>query len=245
MQQSAYHVKTEVFEGPLDLLLSLIEKRKLFINDISLASVTDDYLRHLEEHQNGVSLAETAQFVLVGSTLLLIKSRSLLPALSVTEDEQGSIDDLERRLHVLGVYRSAGKVIQKRYGTERVYCRQRVRNTTPRFSPGTTLSSEILHTAARAVCAALPVFAQPLREATVEKVLSLDAMMEHLTERINKSMEISFKEFAGDNVGKVQVIVSFLAMLELVRQGVVRVEQAAHEEDIHISSEGVGMPQYG
>jgi segregation and condensation protein A len=242
--QTNYHVKTEVFEGPLDLLLSLIEKRKLFISDISLASVTDDYLRHLENHESGVPLAETAQFVLVGSTLLLIKSRSLLPVLQVTQEEQTSIDDLERRLHVLGVYRTVGKALQKQYGSVRLYRRRRVREVVPRFAPGATLSREGLHDAVRRVCASLPVFAQPLREATVEKVLSLDKMMEQLTERINNSMELSFKEFAGNNAGKVQVIVSFLAMLELVRQGVVRVEQGAHQEDIRISSEQVGTPKY-
>jgi segregation and condensation protein A len=243
--QSGYQVKTEVFEGPLDLLLSLIEKRKLFINDISLASVTDDYLRHLDEFHEGVPLADTAQFVLVGSTLLLIKSRSLLPVLQVTEEEQGSIDELEQRLHVLGIYRSASTALRRRYGTVLLCRRRRIKNTDVRFAPGNTLSQDMLHAAAQRVCASLPVFIKPLREATVQKVLSLDKIMSDLTDRINKNMEVSFKEFAGSSEGKVQLVVAFLAMLELVRQGVARVEQAAHEEDIRISRDSVGVPRYG
>ena len=73
-----FTVKTQSFEGPLDLLLDLIEKRKLFINDISLVKVTDDFIAHVRQFEN-LPMAESAHFILVASTLLLIKSKSLLP----------------------------------------------------------------------------------------------------------------------------------------------------------------------
>src|SRR3989344_1126361 len=95
--QSDYHIKTEAFQGPLDLLLQLIEKRKLHINDISLAHITDDYLAHIAGLET-FPLKEAAHFILVASTLVLIKSRSLLPSLSLTDEEEGDIKDLERRL---------------------------------------------------------------------------------------------------------------------------------------------------
>ena len=84
---SAYKVQLPIFEGPLDLLLDLIEQRKLLINDISLAKVTDDYLAHIKE-QGNFSLPGAAHFILVASTLLLIRSRSLLPSLALAEEEE-------------------------------------------------------------------------------------------------------------------------------------------------------------
>jgi len=83
----SFAIKTEVFEGPMDLLLDLVEKRKLLINDISLAEVTDEYMRHVATMQEA-SLPGTAQFVQMAATLLLIKSKSLLPVLELTEDEE-------------------------------------------------------------------------------------------------------------------------------------------------------------
>ena len=82
-----FTVKTKDFEGPLDLLLDLIEKRKFFINDLSLAKVTDDFIAHIQQFEN-LPMGESAHFILVASTLLLIKSRSLLPQLNLTEEEQ-------------------------------------------------------------------------------------------------------------------------------------------------------------
>ena len=74
----SFIVKQQHFEGPLDLLLSLIEKRKLFINDIALAKVTDDFISHIQS-LNQFPMADSANFILIASTLLLIKSKSLLP----------------------------------------------------------------------------------------------------------------------------------------------------------------------
>jgi len=94
-----FKVKMEGFEGPLELLLSLIEKRKLPINDVSLATVTDDYIGHIET-QKEFPLSQTSHFVLVASTLLLIKSKSLIPTLELTEDEEEDMENLERRLRL-------------------------------------------------------------------------------------------------------------------------------------------------
>ena len=97
MHSEHYKIKLDGFEGPFDLLLDLIEKRKLHINDISLSKVTDDYISHVKSIQH-FPIALSANFILIASTLLLIKSKSLLPALQLTEEEQMSIEDLENRL---------------------------------------------------------------------------------------------------------------------------------------------------
>lgn len=76
MEQTAYHVRMPAFEGPFELLLSLIEKRKVFAGDVSLADVADEYIAHIRG-LSSFPVADAAGFLLVASTLALMKSRSL------------------------------------------------------------------------------------------------------------------------------------------------------------------------
>ncbi len=239
-----YRIKTKVFDGPLDLLLALIEKRKLLINDISLSEVTDDYLKHLEDYQE-LPIAETAQFVLVGSTLLLIKSKSLLPVLSLTEEEKDSIADLEFRLKLLDKYKTISKSLLKIFGINRVYSKLHVKKYKPKFSPDENMTLENMHLSMQSVLDNLPRLKNNLPKKIVQKVISLEDMMDRLTKRINSNMQVSFRQFSsGVEGGKLNMIVSFLAMLELVRQGMIRVEQSEKFSDIDMHADVIDTPSY-
>lgn len=243
----SYTLRTEGFEGPLDLLLALIEKRKLLINDVSLAEVTDDYLHYLERHPE-FPVAETAQFVLVGSALLLIKSRSLLPVLTLSEEERCSIEDLEARLKLLERYRTCVADLEKCREGGRLYRRTRTRAQELVFTPFQTLTAQGMYDAMCAAVRELPIHAPKLSETIVRKVVSLEDMMERLVGRINECVQVSFRDFAGGGSAskeKVTVIVSFLAMLELIRRGVVRVEQETRFGDITMRTDTVQVPRYG
>jgi segregation and condensation protein A len=245
---TAYRIKTAVFEGPLDLLLDLIEKRKLFINDVSLAAVTDDYIEYVNR-EGVLELPEAAHFVYIASTLLLIKSKSLLPTLSLTEEEAGDIQDLERRLTLYKRFKELSTDLRRSFGRSPAYFKREVADVSV-FSPGETLTPGALLKAVRRVCAEFP----PLRELTravVEKVMSLEEMIDALAARITKSLRMSFKEFSGEGSeksaergAKLNVIVSFLALLELVKRGAARVEQSAAFDDIVIEADTVEMPRY-
>jgi segregation and condensation protein A len=254
--QPTIHVKTEVFEGPLDLLLNLIEKRKLLINEISLAQVADEYVDYLKRHPE-FPLGETAHFLLVASTLVLIKSKSLLPQLELSSEEQESVDELEERLRLYQIFRDAGKGVQARFGTfylfeplEQQGRRRRAELTEedkdPRFHPDQRCTREELRAALGRVIEALPPSEAPTPKAVVAKVVSLEEMIDRLSERVTRSLRTSFREFSGHGrEEKVNVVVSFLAMLELVKQGMLRVEQGRHFDDILIESNEVTMPHYG
>src|SRR3990167_9179602 len=116
----SFKIKTDIFEGPLDLLLSLIEKRKLLINEISLSKVADDFIGYLKTHES-FPIAKTAHFILVASTLLLIKSKSLLPSLELTEEESASIEDLELRLRIFRKFKELTKGLTLIFGKEVIY----------------------------------------------------------------------------------------------------------------------------
>ncbi len=242
MAENSFTIKTEVFEGPLDLLLSLIEKKKLFINDISLAKVADDYISHLQSHEQ-FPIAQSADFLVIASTLLLIKSRSLIPSLNLTSEEQQDVNDLERRLKVYARIKELSNHLKKMFG-ENIIFPAEPRKAVPVFSPDSSMTKENLVSAIKSVIQALPKV-ENIPKAVVKKVISLEEMIGNLTTRIQSSIKLSFKEFA--NVGKeekVNVIVSFLAMLELVKQGIVNVRQSDHFADIEIETQSAGVPHY-
>ncbi len=240
---TTYHVKTDVFEGPLDLLLSLIEKRKLLINDISLATVADDFIAYIENHTE-FPMAETAHFILVGSTLLLIKSKSLLPTLMLTEEEEASIEDLEHRLALYKRYKELSVHIAARFGKKPLFFKLPVKLREPVFAPDAAMTIAGLHEAIAGVLARKPE-SQRETQATVKKVMSLEEMIEQLHARVQSSIRMSFQEFSGaKSKEKVEIVVSFLALLELIKRGAVQAKQDEHFSDILIETETVGIPHY-
>ncbi len=240
---TTYKVKTESFEGPLDLLLSLIEKRKLFINDISLSKVSDDYVAYIQTMGN-FPIADSADFILIASTLLLIKSKSLLPNLTLTEEEEGDIENLELRLKIYQRMRELSKHVKDKFGDKIIFSAQ-PRKAEPVFSPDESMTATNFYQAIKNAICNLPKPEKSLPKVVVKKIISLEETIENLTKRIQSSFKMSFREFSKfGQQEKVNVIVSFLAMLELVKQGVVRVNQERRTDDIQMESGSVGVPHY-
>jgi segregation and condensation protein A len=238
-----FKIKTHVYEGPLDLLLNLIEKRKLFINDISLSKVADDYIAYVNSVGH-LPIAESAQFILIASTLLLIKSKSLLPTLNLTEEEETSIQDLEQRLKLYQRIRDLTVHVKDRFGKNIIFEKNPSKVMTVVFSPDASMTIDSLASAIQDVLKNIPK-KETIPKATVKKVISLEEMIGSLTERIKSALKMSFKDFAGvGKVEKVNVIVSFLAMLELVKQDVINVSQEKDFADIDIETQEIGVPRY-
>ncbi len=231
--EQKYSIKTPIFEGPLDTLLSLVEKRKLFINDISLAQVADDFISHIKNLQD-FPIAESADFILIASTLVLIKSKSLLPNLSLTEEEEQSIDDLQDRLRQYQKFKALAVHLRQRFGINISYLRLPPREKKIVFSPDENITADNFFETIKSIIADLPPKETPPK-ATVAKVISLEEMISRMSERINKTIQMSFKDFSGaGKKDKLTVIISFLAMLELVKQGIIRVKQEKDFQDIEI-----------
>ncbi len=244
MENQIFQIKTTGFEGPFGLLLELIEKRKFHINDVSLAAVTEDYLSHMNK-LGGLSSAEIASFVFVASTLILIKSKSLLPNLSLTSEEEGDIKNLEERLRLYELFTKLGINIKNNFGEKIIFAPLERKNDVLVFLPDERITKESMMGFAKTVLGAMPkkVF---LPEVEVRKVISIEEMISNLTERIKTSINMSFKDFAGLPAGvgkartreeKVFVIVGFLAMLELVRNGILDAIQEGGFADIIINKE--------
>ncbi|HEY4478524.1 MAG TPA: ScpA family protein [Candidatus Paceibacterota bacterium] len=238
-----FKIKTEVFEGPLDLLLSLIEKRKLFINDIALSKVTDDYIHHIERFDK-LPIGESAQFILIASTLLLIKSRSLLPTLSLTEEEEEDMHGLEIRLKIYKRIKEASINVKDLYGKEIIFQQTGQRVVEPIFSPHESMNLLSLVKIIKEIINNLPK-KEKVPKAIIRKVISIEEMIDNLTKRITTGLRMSFKDFSNSHKGeKVNIIVGFLAMLELVKQGTIHVSQDKSFGDIQMETKSVGVPRY-
>ncbi len=237
-----FRVKQEAFEGPLDVLLTLIEKHKFAVSDISLAKVADDYIAYVKTLAN-FPVADSANFVLIASTLVLIKSKSLLPSLELSEEEQGSIADLERRLKIYQRMKELAVGVRGRFGKQVLFAPEE-REVAPVFAPDRNMSLSSIAAAIKDVLKNLPK-KEFLPKAVVAKVMSLEEMITHLTKRVSENLRMSFRDFSGGNKSdRVHVIVSFLAMLELVKQGVISVIQESHRSDIVMETAQVGVPKY-
>jgi segregation and condensation protein A len=178
MDELKYSVKTPVFEGPLDLLLDLIEKRKLFVSDVSLAAVTDDFVRYIETHEE-FPIEESAEFIVLASTLMLIKSRSLLPSLPLTEEETASIEDLELRLKLYQKTRELAAELKKLYGRHVIYERVPRMKEVVIFSPDSKTDIKNLSDALERVLESLPK-KEVMQKVMVRKIISLEQTIEKL-----------------------------------------------------------------
>lgn len=228
------------------MLLDLIEKRKLHISDVSLAQVTEDYLQYMN-NLGGLPPAEVSSFVLVASTLLLIKSKSLLPNLDLTSEEEGDIRSLGERLRLYELFTKLSLNIKKDFGKKIIFAPLERKNDILVFLPDNQITKDSMMAFAKNVLGAMPknVF---LPEVEVRTVISIEEMIDKLTDRIKNSLKMNFKEFAGKaetKEEKVVVIVGFLAMLELVRQGIMNATQNDNFQDIIIEKTEVTVETHG
>ena len=228
----SYQVKLQQFEGPLPLLLELIEKQKLDITTVSLAQVADDFLGYLETGKN-INLANLSEFLLIASHLILIKSKALLPFFEFTKEEEEDIEDLEERLKE---YRRFKKVAIK---LSEDWMKQNIS-----FSKEAE-KVEVVETEMPDITTAnlkdliLEVIKQNEKEELMEEeilevTVSLEEKITDLRNTILKRAKISFNETIKDSKNKIEVVVSFLAVLEMLKQKFVMVKQENAFGDILI-----------
>ncbi len=243
ISENSYIVKTTGFEGPFSLLLNLIESRKLFVNEISLSQVTEDYISYINKLDN-LSHVEISNFVVVAATLILIKSKSLLPNMNLTSEEEGEIVNLEDRLRLYEVFSKLAINVKEQFGKNIIFSPLERKMEKEIFVPDIHIDIQTMNALVSEVLEKIPKKIE-LQEVEVKKVISIEEMIDDLTQRIQNSMQLNFKEFTGHNGEKraftkeerVVVIVGFLAMLEMVRQGIVNVIQNDNFQDIIIEKE--------
>ncbi|MCS6896385.1 MAG: segregation/condensation protein A [Nitrospira sp.] len=232
-----YHVRIENFEGPLDLLLHLIKKNQINIYDIPIALITRQYLDYIEAMRT-FNLNVAGDFLVMAATLLQIKSKMLLPADHGDHDEEEGPDpreELVRRLLEYKAYKDAASRLDER---ERMWQEMFVRGKGPQEAS----TSEDMSLDEVSLFDLVDALQNILDRDSGKKFIEI--LPDHLTvrERMNRILEllenkeaVSFAELFEPASHRLVVIVTFLALLELIRLRVVRAFQAGLFEPILVS----------
>lgn len=212
--------KLEKFQGPLGLLLQIIEKEELDITEVSLAKIADQYLEYIR-NLSEIDAEEMADFLVVAAKLLLIKSRALLPYLSPEEDEE--IEELEQQLKMYQEFLEATKKIEKMLGKKkfmfaREFNRQAILASNNIFSPPKKLEKDSLREVFEDILGRIKPIQEKLEEGKIEDNIKIEDKIRSIKELILKRIKFSFKSLFASSASKTEKIVSFLALLELVKQ---------------------------
>lgn len=225
--EDLYKIKLPVFEGPLDLLLHLIRDNKIDIYDIPISFITHQYLQYIDMMKD-LDLEVAGEFLVMASTLVQIKSKMLLPVDETSEEEQMEDPRLElvQRLLEYQAYRDAASILKEREDDSlKVFHR-----------PPLELEEEVeaekepylfdvnIFDLLGAFKKILDTAPPEVRKITRE-TLTVKDRMTAIVEMIENIDSIRFEEVFKDNFTKSQLIVTFLALLELLRLGLVRAYQ--------------------
>jgi segregation and condensation protein A len=238
-QVSNYTINTPVYEGPLDLLLQLIERSELDITKLALAQVTDQYLEYIHTLAD-LSADEVSAFLVIAAKLLQIKSEALLPRPPVREPgEEDPGDALARQLIAYKRYREIAAILMQR---EEAGLRTYLRVAPPPKLEGNVdlegLSIEDIALAAQDVFADLN-FSDALKNAVPPYRVTVREKIFLITDSLRKQPHVAFWSLIGKGYSRLEIVVTFLAMLELIKRHLVRVSQEDLFGDISLEvSEG-------
>ena len=221
----AYSVKIEQFEGPLDLLLKLVESEKLEITQVSLLEVTEPFLTHVHEHRGQIPPQDLADFLVVAAKLVYLKSKALMPGLYDEELEEGP--NLEEQLRLYRAFAKAAERIDELVKNRRVSFGRSKRRLVKRetlFSPPEGITSDDLRIAFLRVAKRLePILRLP--KVAVTRSITIEDKIDQLTQRVHSMMRVSFHKMLAESKDRYEMVVSFLALLELVKQRIVQYDQ--------------------
>lgn len=233
--ERALRVSVAVFDGPLDLLLNLVKERQLDIATVPLASIADQYLAYIQA-MDALDVELAADYLVVAATLVFLKSKALLPPipLEFAGDGEESAESVEARLRerliAYSKYRDAGADLKARAAEAAAFYLR---------SDGGDPSAELVQRyridvvkLAGALSAALRA-AKPEKRTIVRERVSLVEQMEHISRTVRRERRTTFFSLCA-GLDRVAIIVTFLALLELVRRERVRIAQAESFGDIEI-----------
>lgn len=222
-----YKVNIEKFEGPLDLLLEIIEAKKLSLIEISLAQVTDQFISYLEKLGKR-DPEEIIQFLVIASRLALLKSRELIPSDETTAIEQeGNLKELERQLALYQPFRKAAEQL-KRLEKERasLYHRQAFAGFKNIFYFPRGLNTNHLN---RVLDELLKTITSPKRipQARLKDIIPLQMCIKYLSKAIKQEKKLDFLKFIKEEKEE-RRLVYFLGVLELSRLGKINTDQKSN-----------------
>ncbi len=241
-----FNVRTNVFEGPLDLLLQLVTKHQVEVTAVGLTEVVGEYLSFLDEMKQ-LDLEVTSEFLLIAATLIQLKAHSLLPGRDDLEidDELALIEERDRllsRLLACVTFKDVAAVLQRRMQDAN---RHVPRVSGPDQQIATPVSELVLPTDAHGLAAlAGRVFARSLSEPDLDHLdldlPSVESAIDEIRTRVAELTMASFEDLTDHCTRPVEVAAYFLAVLELARWGLLEISQADWQSEITVRARDEG-----
>ncbi|MDY7040127.1 MAG: segregation/condensation protein A [Chloroflexota bacterium] len=240
----SYQVHLPVFEGPLDLLLHLIEREELDITSVSLAQVTDQYLVYLSLMEEPPAEV-LADFLVIAAKLLLIKSRALLPqppGILLTEEEDVGADLARQLIEYRQMKRAAESLRRREENGLRAYLRLA---PPPHLERRLNLEDVTLDDLMAAVRQALSVVppAPPVSEVVAPMKITIADRIATIRAALQTSPRVSFNRLLTKSAGRLEIIVTFLAVLELIKGGHIDIRQDRLFGEIFILAAPTPLPE--
>lgn len=230
-----YVVKTQQYEGPFDILLDLIESQKMDITRISLAVIADQYIEYIQ-NRDQISLTYLADFLSIAAKLVLIKSKALLPILRFDEEEESDMEELERQLAALKAVKDVipefGKLFQN---PKSQFARKGMWGISPQFTPPSEILLQDIRDAFLVSLNSIPQL-DKLEEKVITDIISLEKRIVYVQNMVAIRAKVAFSEVIKNTDNPSEVIVSFLALLELVKQKIIFASQKDVFQEIELTS---------
>lgn len=228
-----YEVKISKFEGPLDLLLELIENEELDITEIALAEVTSRYLTEVSKLDP--KAYDVAEFLVIASKLIYLKSRAILPTIA-TEEEEAEIEDLKAKLEIYKKYKEAarqfGNILDEH---KRSYPAKKPRVALSKFIPPKGVEIKDLWVMFQKLLSDMP---EELVREEVElpsEKITIEEKVAYLESVFAKKEKCKFSHVIKEAKSKLEAVITFLAVLELVKLKKIKVIQDSNFKDIELS----------
>lgn len=228
----AFTIEHAEFSGPLALLLDVIEKKNLPITTVSLAKVADDFLAYIEHRD--VPSDELADFLIVASRLIYLKSCELMPYLKIDEEDAAAAK-LEDQLRLYQEFVAAAVKLEERYVVNAMFTRPAVKakERAQSFSPSKNMTLETLRDGFKSILKRLEPFFT-LQESSLERTKSIEERIDELKATLETRAKLKFRDMIAISGTKREIVVSFLALLELLRRRHITAHQEEHGADIHL-----------
>ncbi len=231
-----FNIKSEQFSGPMDLLLRLVEEKQLTITDIALSSVTNEYLAYIREINANSN--ELADFLVIASTLILIKSKAILPTLELSKEETEEILDLKERLLLYKVFKEKSKYIGEIFGKQsKLFSHAPFLDVEIIFSPPKTLTLDMLNQAFKSIFELYQKEKIILPTKKIKILVNLKDRIQNLCKIFTQKKNCKFQDIASDKEDKISMVVNFLAILHLAKDGLITLDQDSNFGEINIASQ--------
>ncbi|MCF7820455.1 MAG: segregation/condensation protein A [Candidatus Pacebacteria bacterium] len=217
-------IKLEKFQGPLGLLLKLIEKEELDITEIGLAAICDQYIAYIENNRQ-IKTEEMADFLYVAAKLLYIKSKALLPYL-YSEDEEAEIDDFKLQLRMYKEFVKATENVREMTSGKRFLFVKNINQKQIRkqllanasfIAPDNVDKNRLKQVFADFLKSLQPKI-EKLKEEKIKRVVTIEERIDYIKNILDKKHKYNFNKLISGSQDKTEIIVNFLAILELAKQ---------------------------